>query len=68
MPYLVEMTTKGGVGSGIPKILTTWFMDDPKKKKRGKESVFGFLHASVYLVKCAFNDRPQNWSWSDLTA
>ena len=31
MPYLVKVTTKGeGVGSKIPEILTTWFMDDPK--------------------------------------
>ena len=28
-PYLVKVTTKGGGGSKIPKILTTWFMDDP---------------------------------------
>ena len=29
MPYLIKVTTKGGEGSKIPKILTTWFMDDP---------------------------------------
>ena len=28
-PYLVKVNTKGGGGSKIPKILTTWFMDDP---------------------------------------
>ena len=27
--YLVKVTTKGEGGSKIPKILTTWFMDDP---------------------------------------
>ena len=29
-PYLVKVTTKGEGESKIPKILTTWFMDDPK--------------------------------------
>ena len=28
-PHLVKVTTKGKGGSKIPKILTTWFMDDP---------------------------------------
>ena len=27
-----KVTTKEGGGSKIPKILTTWFMDDPFKK------------------------------------
>ena len=31
-PYLVKVTTKGGGGSKIPEILTTWFMNDPKVK------------------------------------
>ena len=33
-PYLVKVTTEGGVGSKIPKILTMWFMDDPLRQKR----------------------------------
>ena len=31
-PYLVKVTTNGGGGSKIPKILITWFMDDPIHK------------------------------------
>ena len=29
-PYLVKLSTKGEGGSKMPKILSTWFMDDPK--------------------------------------
>ena len=28
-PYLVKLSTKGGGGSKLSKILSTWFMDDP---------------------------------------
>ena len=32
--HKVKVTTKGGVGSKIPKILTTWFMDDPETSNK----------------------------------
>ena len=57
-PYLVKLSTKGGGGSKMPKILSTWFMDDPQDEidtvvligpvcvylRRGKSSSLQNIH------------------------
>ena len=42
-PFIIKVTTKGEGESKIPKILTTWFMNDPRAQKGCKLFLMSFL-------------------------